>query len=66
MLRPIQKQSSNSLAIRRQPKANFRGVKLRQLSAEEICQVNLVTFRESFNHRRWPRDVVEKFLTVEV
>ena len=66
MLSPTQKQSRNSSATRGKTKTHIRAVALRPLSIEELTQVSLATFRESFNHRRWPRDVVEKLLTVEV
>lgn len=39
---------------------------LRSLTEEELFRVNLATIRESNNHCRWPRDVVERFLSVEV
>ena len=38
---------------------------LKPLSLEEVCQVNLATFREGVNHCRWPREVIEKFLAVQ-
>jgi hypothetical protein len=28
--------------------------------------VNLATLREGVNHRRWPREVIEQFLAVQV
>jgi hypothetical protein len=39
---------------------------LRRLTAEELCQVNLATIREGVNHCRWPKEVIERFLAVEV
>lgn len=62
----IEKQASYSSQARRKKKTKLQQVKLRPLSTEELCQVNLVTFRESFNHCRWPREVIEKLLTVQV
>jgi hypothetical protein len=38
----------------------------RPLTAEERLVVGIATFRESTLHRRWPEDVVEKFIAVEV
>jgi hypothetical protein len=38
----------------------------RPLTAAERLMVGVATFRESTLHRRWPKDVVEKFLAVEV
>jgi hypothetical protein len=35
------------------------------LTTEELYQVNLATIREGINHRRWPREVIERFLLVE-
>jgi hypothetical protein len=39
---------------------------LRSLTDEELFRVNLATIRESDNHCRWPKDVLERFLSVEV
>jgi len=39
---------------------------LRPLTTEEFIQVSLSTVREGNSHRRWPRDVFEKFLAAEV
>ena len=35
------------------------------LTTEELHKVNLATIREGINHRRWPREVIERFLLVE-
>jgi hypothetical protein len=54
--------SSNS---KRQEKTKPGQFELRPLSTEELCKVNLATFREGVNHRRWPREVIEQFLAVQ-
>jgi hypothetical protein len=41
-------------------------VALRHLTTEEVCKVNLATIREGVNHCRWPKEVIEMFLTVKV
>ena len=35
------------------------------LTTEELYIVNLATIREGVNHRRWPREVIERFLLAE-
>jgi hypothetical protein len=42
-----------------------RRLKPKQLTADELCQLQIVTFRESYNHCRWPREVIERFLAVQ-
>ncbi len=37
-----------------------------QITTEDFLQVQLATIREGHNHRRWPREVFEKFLAAEV
>lgn len=37
-----------------------------QLSTADFLRVNLATVRESYSHRHWPREVVEKFLAAEI
>lgn len=39
---------------------------LKPLTIEELCNVQLATVRESTNHRRWPPNVIQHFLTVEL
>ena len=39
---------------------------LRPVTAEELCEVNLATVREGVNHCRWPKEVIERFLAVEL
>ena len=39
---------------------------MRPLTDEEAIGVEVVTIRESANHRRWPREAVETFLAAEV
>ena len=58
--------SSHSSFPERQGKPRVQRSKLRPLSQEERAQVCIATFRESVNHRRWPRDVVEQFLAVKI
>jgi hypothetical protein len=31
-----------------------------------VCQVHLATVREGVNHVRWPREVIERFLELEM
>mgnify|MGYP003297907139 CR=1 FL=1 len=62
------KYSSNS---KRKKKTKLQTVELqtgelRPLTTDELCRVNLSTFREGFRHCRWPKDVIEKFLAVQV
>jgi hypothetical protein len=38
----------------------------RPLTSEEMTAVSLATARESRTHRRWPKEVVEKFLAAEI
>jgi hypothetical protein len=38
----------------------------RPLTTDEVCQVNLATIREGVNHCRWPVEVIQRFLAVEV
>ena len=39
---------------------------LRPLTPEEVTDVSIATLRESRHHRRWPKEVVEKFLSASV
>ena len=65
MLTLVKKQSRFNPQSKRNKKTAPHRVNLRPLSADELCQVSLATFREGFNHCRWPREVVEKFLAVQ-
>lgn len=38
----------------------------RPLTTEEVIDVSLATVRESVRHRRWPTDVVVRFLAAEI
>ena len=38
----------------------------RPLTPAELIAVSLATARESRTHRRWPKEVVEKFLAAEI
>jgi hypothetical protein len=49
-----------------QKKIEPRRFGFRPVTSEEMCAVNLVTLREGVNHCRWPREVIERFLAVEV
>ena len=64
MLTLVEKQSRHNSQSKRKKTAPHR-LTLKPLSADELCQVNLATFREGFNHCRWPREVVERFLAVQ-
>lgn len=66
MLTPVGKNSNDSSYSKRQKKTKLPRFLLRPLSPEELCRVDLATFREGVNHRRWPREVVEQFLAVQV
>ncbi len=44
----------------------IRRGELRPLTSEEVCQVHLATVREGVNHVRWPREVIERFLELEM
>ncbi len=61
-----EKTSSHRSQSKDQRKPILLRSKLRPLSIEELIQVDLATFREGRNHCRWPREVVEKFLAVQV
>jgi hypothetical protein len=66
MLTLVQRRPRLHSSSKRQKKTMTRQFPLKPLSSEEVCQVNLASFREGYNHCRWPRDVVEKFLAVQV
>ena len=36
--------------------------RVRPLTAEEVAEVNMATIRESMNHRRWPKEIIQRFL----
>jgi hypothetical protein len=38
----------------------------RRLTTEDLRKVNLATIREGVNHCRWPREVIERLLAVDV
>lgn len=65
MLTLIEKQSRHNSQSKRMKQTAPHRLTLRPLSSDELCQVNLATFREGFNHCRWPREVVERFLAVQ-
>ena len=62
----LQKKSNHVSELKHNKESKSRGLNQWQLSAQELCDVHLATLRESFNHRLWPKDVVEKFLAVEI
>lgn len=60
-------QNTNRNSYRAQQK-NTRGPQnllKHSLTVEELYRVNLATIREGVNHRRWPREVIERFLLAE-
>jgi hypothetical protein len=63
---PVGKYSNYSSCSKRQKKTKPPRFELRPLSIEELCKVDLATFREGVNHRRWPKEVIEQFLAVQV
>lgn len=66
MLTLVEKNSNYSSNSKRQQKTKPQRFELRPVSNEELCRVNLATLREGVNHRRWPREVIEQFLAVQV
>lgn len=66
MLTPVEKYSDHSSYSKLQKKTKPRRFDLRPLSTEQLCQVNLATFREGVNHCRWPKSVIVQFLSVRV
>ena len=36
------------------------------LTPQDTISVGIVTIRESYKHRRWPREIVERFLAAEL
>ena len=66
MLTLLEKRPSSHSQSRRRKTTAPRRLTLKPLSSEEVVQVNLVSFREGYNHCRWPREVIEKFLVVQV
>ena len=44
----------------------IRSCELKPVTCEEACQVHLATIREGVNHIRWPREVIERFLQLEM
>jgi hypothetical protein len=64
----VNQRTNRSFGIRRQETVlhTEQLLDLRHLTTEEVCRVNLATIREGINHCRWPREVIERFLAVEV
>lgn len=63
----------NSMALERTIRGRLRAVeatrnayRTQPLTTEEFLQVKLATVREGYNHRRWPVEVLERFLAAEV
>jgi hypothetical protein len=65
VLTPAATKYDHSSHSNRQKKTTPR-FELRPLSTEELCKIDLVTFREGVNHRRWPKEIIEQFLAVKV
>jgi hypothetical protein len=38
----------------------------RPLRTEDVLQVQMATVREGYNHRRWPPDIIAKFMRADV
>lgn len=66
MLTPVAKKSELSSHSNGQKKTRPPRFELRPLSTEELCKLELATFREGVNHRRWPREIIEQFLAAPV
>jgi hypothetical protein len=62
----VKKHSNHSTCSRQQEKAQRRQFEFRPVTTQEMCEVNLATLREGVNHCRWPREVIEQFLAVQV
>lgn len=63
------KKHGNYFSHLQQQETNLRtqkNIDLRSLTNEELCRVTLATVREGTNHCRWPTEVIEQFLAVEV
>jgi hypothetical protein len=60
----VEKHSDCSSYSERQE--TIRSGELRPLTSEEVCEVHLSTVREGVNHIRWPREVIERFLQLEM
>jgi hypothetical protein len=68
-MRVLVKERTNYSSCRQRQKTMPRRQKLhkfRYVTAEELYEVNLATIREGVNHCRWPKEVIERFLAVEV
>jgi hypothetical protein len=66
VLSPLAKKSDHSSHSNLQKKTKPTRFELRPLSNEELCKLQLATFREGVNHRRWPREIIEQFLAAQV
>jgi hypothetical protein len=69
MMRILVNERTNcSSRVRRQKKMprTLKLNDLRRVTAAELCAVNLATIREGVNHCRWPKEVIERFLAVEL
>ncbi len=64
MLTQVEKESNCSSYSERQE--TIRCPELRPLTTEEVCQVHIATIREGVNHVRWPREVIVRFLQLEM
>jgi hypothetical protein len=66
MFTVVAKESSSKFIAQRQHTTAPHRIPLRQLTEEELFDVNRVTFREGRNHCRWPKEVIERFLAQPV
>ena len=64
MSTPVEKHSNYSSYPERQETIPRR--ELMPLTSEEACEVHLATIREGVNHIRWPREVIERFMQMEM
>lgn len=60
----VEKHSNCSSYPERQEAIQSR--ELKPVTCEEACQVHLATIREGVNHIRWPREVIERFMQLEM
>ena len=66
MLSPLTRKSGRSSRSNGHEKTNATRFQPRPISIEELRKLELATFREGVNHRRWPREIIAQFLAAEV
>ena len=66
MLTLVKNNLNHSSRSRQPENSKPRQFEFRPVTTQEMVDVNLVTLREGVNHCRWPREVIEYFLAVQV